>query len=50
MLDKTQMRAGETIRLSLQVTNTGLLAGEETVQLYLHDVAASIARPVKELN
>jgi beta-glucosidase len=31
------------------ITHTGKLAGADTVQLYLRDVAASIARPVKEL-
>ena len=31
------------------VTNTGQRAGEEVVQLYLHDLVASVARPVKEL-
>ena len=46
---KSQMRAGETIEVSANVTNTGSVAGEEVVQLYLHDVAADIARPVKEL-
>jgi len=29
--------------------NTGKRAGDEVVQLYVRDVAASIARPVKEL-
>ena len=30
-------------------TNTGKLAGEEVVQLYLRDRVGSIVRPVKEL-
>jgi beta-glucosidase len=34
---------------SVTVKNTGKVAGETVVQLYLHDVAASISRPVKEL-
>ena len=29
--------------------NTGLLKGKETVLLYLHDVAASVTRPNKQL-
>lgn len=37
------------IEVSVRVTNTGDIAGEEVVQLYLQDVVASIARPVKEL-
>ncbi|SEP19955.1 beta-glucosidase family protein [Amycolatopsis saalfeldensis] len=38
-------------RLSISVTvhNTGGRAGEETVQLYLHDVQAQVTRPVLEL-
>jgi beta-glucosidase len=34
---------------SVTVTNTGDYEGDEIVQLYIHDVAASISRPVKEL-
>ena len=39
----------EKLVVSVDVTNTGDYAGEETVQLYLNDPVASIARPVKEL-
>jgi beta-glucosidase len=35
--------------VKVEVTNTGDYAGEETVQLYVRDVAASLVRPVKEL-
>ena len=31
------------------VKNTGERAGDEVVQLYIHDEVASVARPVKEL-
>lgn len=34
---------------SVTVTNTGDYDGDEIVQLYIHDVVASISRPVKEL-
>ncbi|HEX8596000.1 MAG TPA: beta-glucosidase BglX [Pseudomonas sp.] len=37
------------ISASVTVKNTGKVAGATVVQLYLHDVAASISRPVKEL-
>jgi len=37
------------ISVTVQVKNTGKLAGEEVVQLYLHDRVASTVRPVKEL-
>jgi beta-glucosidase len=39
----------ETIVVSVTVTNTGDIAGEEVVQLYIHDRVASRVRPVKEL-
>ena len=31
------------------MTNTGKLAGDEVVQLYVRDVAASVTRPLLEL-
>ena len=37
------------ITASVDVTNTGSVAGEEVVQMYIGDPAASISRPVKEL-
>jgi len=39
----------ETIVVSANVTNTGDIAGEEVVQLYIHDRVASRVRPVREL-
>jgi len=38
-----------TIDVCLEVTNTGSCPGEEVVQLYVHDVIASVTRPVKQL-
>ncbi len=37
------------IKVEVTITNTGDWAGEEVVQLYIHDKVASIVRPVKEL-
>lgn len=37
------------VNISLVVQNTGKLRGDEVVQLYIHDVDASVTRPVKEL-
>jgi beta-glucosidase-like glycosyl hydrolase len=34
---------------TVRVRNTGERAGDEVVQLYLHDVVASVVRPVKQL-
>ena len=39
----------DEIKASVTVKNTGDTKGTETVQLYIHDVAASVVRPVKEL-
>jgi beta-glucosidase len=35
--------------VSVRVSNTGARAGDEVVQLYLHDVVAQVTRPVKQL-
>jgi beta-glucosidase len=37
------------LTVSVEVENTGRRAGDEVVQLYIRDVAASMTRPVKEL-
>ena len=36
-------------RVSVDVTNTGKIHGEEVVQLYIRDEVSSVTRPVKEL-
>jgi beta-glucosidase len=40
---------GGTIRVAVDVTNTGERAGDEVVQLYVRDEEATVARPVREL-
>ena len=47
--DKAQMNADGTITFTVNVKNTGKRAGAETIQLYIHDVKASVDRPYKEL-
>jgi beta-glucosidase len=37
------------LTVTVDVTNTGDVAGKETVQVYVHDVAARLVRPLKEL-
>ncbi|WP_300694842.1 beta-glucosidase BglX [uncultured Bacteroides sp.] len=37
------------LTVAVEVTNSGAYDGTEIVQLYLHDVMAEVARPVKEL-
>ena len=40
---------GATVRLTVPVRNTGARRGAEVVQCYVHDAAASVARPPQEL-
>lgn len=48
-LSSENLNEGGEISLSVPITNTGEVKGKEVVQLYLHDLVASIARPIKEL-
>lgn len=48
-LDKTTLRSGDSLHVEVEVANTGRVAGDEVVQLYLRDDVASVTRPVKEL-
>lgn len=48
-LSATEVRANDTIEISVDVQNTGDRAGDEVVQLYLQDIVGSVTRPVKEL-
>ena len=47
--DKAEMTADQTLKVSVDVTNTGSADGAEVVQLYINDVKSTIDRPVKEL-
>ncbi|MEM8940288.1 MAG: beta-glucosidase BglX [Bacteroidota bacterium] len=42
-------KTNKGISISVDITNTGERAGTEVAQLYIRDVAASLARPIKEL-
>lgn len=42
-------RMTDTLAVTATVTNTGARAGDEVVQLYIHDRVASRTRPVREL-
>ncbi len=48
-LSSSSITPGEKLQATVTVKNTGNLAGEEVVQLYIRDLAGSITRPVKEL-
>src|SRR4051794_34004463 len=48
-LSSATTRKNGSIRASVNVTNTGTRAGDEVVQLYIHDPVASISQPVRRL-
>ncbi len=48
-LSAKKMNQDETLKASLNITNTGTYPADEVVQLYIQDISASITRPVKEL-
>lgn len=48
-LSSTRIGVDGTVKVSVDVRNTGAVAGDEVVQVYVRDVASSITRPVKEL-
>jgi beta-glucosidase len=49
-LNSEKIAAEETATLSVDVTNTGERAGDEVVQLYVHDLlSTTVTRPVKLL-
>lgn len=48
-LSAPSLKADGKIVASVEVKNTGAVAGKEVVQMYLRDVVASSSRPVREL-
>jgi beta-glucosidase len=48
-LERPTIAMGQGARVQVDVRNTGRRAGDEVVQLYVHDDEASVTRPVLEL-
>jgi beta-glucosidase len=48
-LSTDSLAPGGELTVSVDVTNTGARAGQDVVQLYVHDPSARLARPPKEL-
>lgn len=48
-LSQPEIKVGNATEVSVDVKNTGTRAGDEVVQLYLHQRAGSASRPIREL-
>jgi beta-glucosidase len=48
-VSSVQVKAGDSISVTANVTNTGKVAGDEVVQLYIHQKFGSDSRPMREL-
>jgi beta-glucosidase len=48
-ISHTEVPTDGEFTATVRVRNTGSRAGEEVIQLYLHDVVATVTRPVKQL-
>ncbi len=48
-LSDAQVKVGETLGVTVDVTNTGSVAGDEVVQLYIHQKWGRDSRPLREL-
>ncbi|MBF9232810.1 glycoside hydrolase family 3 C-terminal domain-containing protein [Microvirga sp. BT350] len=48
-IETPRLNAGDALKVSVTVTNTGARAGQEVVQLYTRDPVASRSRPLREL-
>ena len=48
-LSKPMFQPGDTTQATVRITNTGQRAGDEVAELYVHDLAPRIDKPVREL-
>jgi beta-glucosidase len=44
-----QVKVGSSVNVTVDVTNTGSVVGDEVVQIYIHQKAGSDSRPMREL-
>ena len=49
VLSAAQIRIDGTVTVSVDVRNSGKVAGDEVVQLYVRDLVSSVTQPVKKL-
>lgn len=48
-ISPAEARPDEAAVISVKITNTGTMAGDEVVQLYIRDRVSTVTRPVREL-
>ncbi|NMC38886.1 MAG: beta-glucosidase, partial [Bacteroidales bacterium] len=48
-LEKAKIKSGGSVKVKVDVTNSGKMAGDEIVQLYIRDKVSTVTRPVREL-
>jgi beta-glucosidase len=48
-LSKARMKAGDSVAVTVDVTNSGSVAGDAVAQLYIHQRSGSASRPVRQL-
>src|SRR5215469_15685409 len=48
-LSKAKAKVGESVGVSVDVQNMGTIAGDEVVQIYIHQQSGSASRPVRQL-
>ena len=48
-LEKNDINKNDSAKIYCTIKNTGNVAGDEVVQLYIHDVLASVSQPVMQL-
>ncbi len=49
IISEDKIASGQSVKVSVDVTNTGDIEGEEVVQLYIKDVESDSPRPIKDL-
>ncbi|MDE3104776.1 MAG: beta-glucosidase BglX [Acidobacteriota bacterium] len=48
-LSRSSMATGDTNQVTVEVTNTGAVAGDAVAQVYIHQQSGSASRPVRQL-
>jgi beta-glucosidase len=48
-VNRPEIKIGNNLEVTVDVKNTGSRAGDEAVQLYIHQQAGSASRPIREL-